>query len=130
MYMSDPDTLNPEVFDPPNSGSDELSNPPFRLGAGTSVPINVHAVDITNITPTSAPVGTVVTINGVNFDGNPASGDKVTVQINGVEARQVDRISNTQVEFKVPHRTPRGAAEVQVTVGSVTKIWRDFTVTP
>jgi hypothetical protein len=130
MYISDPDTLNPGVFDPPNSGSDKLSNPPFLLGAGTSVPINVHAVDITNITPTSAPVGTVVTINGVNFDGNPASGEKVTVKVNGVEARQVDRISNTQVQFRVPHRTPRGPAEVQVTVGSVTKIWHDFTVTP
>lgn len=126
MYMSDMKTLNTEVVQPPRSGS-LLTNPGFVLGAGTSVPINVHAVDITSITPASGPRGTHVTINGVNFN----AGQTITVEVNGIIPRQVNRLSDTQVLFTVPSSIPvRSSGRVNVTVGKVTKLGPNFTVTP
>lgn len=126
LYIGESDTLNPEVFEPPKSGS-SLSNPTIKISAGTSVPINVNAVDITSITPTSGPARTTVSIDGVNFDADQT----ITVKVNGIIARQVDRLSDTQILFIVPSRTPiLSPGPVEVTVGGVTKIGPDFTVTP
>jgi hypothetical protein len=65
--------------------------------------------------------------NTANFDADKT----ITVKVNGIIARQVDRLSDTQILFTVPSRTPvLSPVPVEVTVGGVTKIGPDFTVTP
>lgn len=76
--------------------------------------VTVPAPTITNFTPTSGPVGTVLTINGTNFSATPAS-NSVTVSN---KAATVSAASTTQLTVTVPATATTGA--VKVTVGGQT----------
>ena len=67
---------------------------------------------ITNLSPISGPVGTLVTITGENFG---ESQDDSTVTFNGIDAGAADSWSDTEISIKVPEGATTGP--VVVTVG-------------
>jgi hypothetical protein len=80
---------------------------------------------ITNITPTSGPVGTVVTINGANF--GPTVGTRTSlVLFNGLAAR-TNSWSNTQILVPVPTGATTG--NVVVSISGIVSNGITFTVT-
>ncbi|KAA9327185.1 T9SS type A sorting domain-containing protein [Hymenobacter busanensis] len=97
-------------------------------GTGTStgtftVTTPVALPTISSFTPTSGPVGTVVTITGTNFTS------AATVSFNGTAATGVTFVSATQLTATVPAGATTGP--IAVTVGSNTATSATpFTVTP
>ncbi len=80
---------------------------------------------ITNIIPTSGPVGTVVTINGANF--GPTVGTRTSlVLFNGLGAR-TNNWSNTQILVPVPAGATTG--NVVVSISGIVSNGINFTVT-
>jgi glucose/arabinose dehydrogenase len=81
---------------------------------------------ITSFTPTSGPVGTVVTIKGVGFT-NPS-----TVQFHGVSSTDVTFVSSSQLKATVPAGARTGTITVTRTTGapSTTESATTFAVTP
>ncbi|HVS33890.1 MAG TPA: IPT/TIG domain-containing protein [Thermoanaerobaculia bacterium] len=96
-----------------------LTNPDGR-SALSPVPFTYDSPSIANVTPSSGPVGTVVTISGVNFSGGVTS-----VTFNGVAASfTVD--SDSQITATVPAGATTGP--LVVTSGSFSSNAVTFTV--
>jgi hypothetical protein len=100
------------------NSSSVQNNPPPAITTTTVAP------SITSLSPNSGPVGTVVTITGVNF------GTSNSVVLNGIVP--VTSSNQTHLTFTVPLNTPVGAHGISVinnanNYGSNTLI---FTVTP
>jgi len=101
-------------------------NPP--PGGGTSAPFNFivtgssSSPSVTSFSPSSGPVGTVVTINGANI-ANP-----LAVYFNFTQATSVSTLSATQIRAVVPAGASTGPVTVLTSVGGVSSA-QVFTVT-
>jgi hypothetical protein len=80
---------------------------------------------VTQISPTSGPVGTDVTITGTNFGATQGTS---TLKFNGVAATTFTSWSTTQIKCKVPTGATTGP--VTVTTGGGTSNGVTFTVIP
>lgn len=123
----------------PSAWSDTSIDVPVPAGATTgNVVVTVSGIasnglpftvtpppNITGISPTSGPIGAVVTINGTNF--GPTVGTRVSgVTFNGVSAR-TNSWSDTQILVPVPAGATTG--NILVSVGGVASNGVLFTVT-
>jgi hypothetical protein len=93
----------------------------------SAVPAFASAPTISSFSPTSGPIGTVVTITGTNFNKPPDSQLVTEVKIgNKSEAFTVE--SNTQIKATVASGTQSGKVQLTNADGSVTST-TNFTVT-
>jgi photosystem II stability/assembly factor-like uncharacterized protein len=83
--------------------------------------VQVPAPTISSFTPTSGPVGTVVTLTGTHFTGATA------VAFHGTPATKFSAASDTQITVTVPAGATSGAIAVTTLSGSVTSA-TSFTV--
>jgi hypothetical protein len=93
------------------------------LVLGLEAPAFAVAPTITSFTPTSGPVGCVVTITGTNFD-NPAVTD---VEFNNTNAATFTVVSATQIRAEVDTGTTTGKIDVTNADGTATST-ADFTI--
>jgi uncharacterized protein (TIGR02145 family) len=100
-----------------NPGSDPYGS--FKKG---NIPV------ITNLSPTSAEIGDVLTITGTNFGTKRGSGFWVTIK--GVIATVYQSWSQTQIRVIVPSGSASGAGKVSVNVGTQTSNEMNFTLLP
>lgn len=98
-----------------------LRSMPLTAAGGSTNPIN-QAPTITGFTPTSGPVGTVVTINGTLFTG------ATRVTFGGTSATTFTVVSATQITATVPRRSRSGKIGVVTPAGSAASA-TNFTVT-
>jgi hypothetical protein len=89
---------------------------------GLEAPAFAVAPTITGFTPSSGPVGCVVTITGTNFD-NPAVTD---VEFNNTNAANFTIVSATQIRAEVDTGTTTG--KIEVDNGVVAASATDFTI--
>jgi len=93
---------------------------------GTATSTSVFTVLVppvfTSFTPTSGPVGTVVTLTGSNFTGTTA------VTFNGVAAAAFTVVNSTTITAKVATGTTTGKISITTPAGTVTSA-SSFTVT-
>jgi hypothetical protein len=80
-------------------------------GTGTSATNFTPTLSITSFSPTTGPVGTVVTINGVGFNGTSS------VKFHGTAATTVTHVSATQLQATVPTGATTGQISVTNTTG-------------
>jgi hypothetical protein len=92
------------------------------LVLGLEAPAYAVAPTITGFTPSSGPVGCVVTITGTNFD-NPAVTD---VEFNNTNAANFTVVSATQIRAEVDTGTTTG--KIEVDNGVVAASATDFTI--
>jgi hypothetical protein len=92
------------------------------LVLGLEAPAFAVAPTITGFTPSSGPVGCVVTITGTNFD-NPAVTD---VEFNNTNAANFTIVSATQIRAEVDTGTTTG--KIEVDNGVVAASATDFTI--
>jgi hypothetical protein len=90
-----------------------------------SVLINVEVAlpSVAGFSPTSGPVGTLVTITGANFTGASA------VTFGGAGARSFAVLSATQIQVRVPRGATTGKIVVTTPAGNATSAG-NFSVTP
>lgn len=98
-----------------------LRSMPLNAAGGSTNPIN-QAPTITGFTPTSGPIGTVVTINGTLLTG------ATRVTFGGTSATTFTVVSATQITATVPRRSRSGKISVVTPVGTATSA-TNFTVT-
>src|SRR5207249_7928992 len=94
----------------------------FKPAGGGSV-----APTITNLNPSSGPIGSTVTITGTNF-GMPQGSSTVT--FGGIGAGSATNWTTTSISVPVPATLSMGSATVIATVNSVPSNGVAFTVTP
>jgi IPT/TIG domain len=108
------------------TGSIVVTTAGGQATSGTSFTVNTPSgLTVTNLSPSSGPVGTSVTITGTGFG---ASQGTSTVTFNGVAATPTSWADNSIV-VPVPNGVPAGNATVAVNVGSQTSN-STFSVTP
>jgi PKD domain/IPT/TIG domain len=91
---------------------------------GTSVPVLAAGPSIRDITPTVAPVGGTLTINGSGFGANLGS----SVSVNGKQANLIYGWSSTEISLMIPTGATTG--NVVVTVGGVKSNGSKLTIVP
>jgi hypothetical protein len=101
----------------PLSGPDVISATSFTVTVLPAVPT------VTSFTPTSAPVGTVVTLTGTGFTGATA------VAFNGTTTSIFIVVSATQITAEVPSGATTGKITVTPASGPVATSATNFTVT-
>ena len=84
----------------------------------------VLAPEISSISPGVGPIGTIVTITGTNFSGDPGGN---TVTFADIEAR-IESASTTQIEAVVPAGIPASGLQVRVVVNGTASNAFQFTV--
>jgi hypothetical protein len=82
-------------------------------GTGTSATSYTPTLSITSFSPSTGPVGTVVTINGVGFNST------TSVKFHGTAATTVNHVSSTQLTATVPAGATSGAITVTNTTGVI-----------
>ena len=91
--------------------------------------VTVKGVKALSLSPTSGPVGTVVTITGSGFGGSRGRGPNAsTVTFNGTPAAAYTSWSDTEIVVVVPSGLTNGAKTVKVTVGGTARTVGTFTV--
>lgn len=109
-----------------------------RNGGGTPYDIFAQQVGYPNINglgPNNGPVGTTITINGINFGNDPGAGNRSTatdnVKLNGVQLLDSDITSwtNMAINFVIPTGTTEGTYPVTVAAGSWNSNSNNLTVT-
>src|SRR3984957_20556152 len=100
-----------------------IDNIPVQLGGTATVNASMGAPSITTLSPSSGPVGTVVTITGTSFGPLQVTGSNVT--FNGLTAK-ITTWSNTSIVATVPNTATTGS--VIVKVGGVSSAGVTFTV--
>ncbi len=91
-----------------------------------SILLNTGAPFINSISPTSGPIGTAVTIDGLNFGATQGTS---TVTFNGTDAGAATSWSNTQIVVNVPSGATTGAVVVTLASGVASNTDKTFTVT-
>ena len=105
------------------------SSYPWNTSTGTfdNVVISPTATQvtpvITSLTPSAAPIGGSVTIQGTDFGSSPSSS---TVHFNSVAASSITSWTNTSITLAVP--SSAGSGSVTVTVGGVVSNGETFTL--
>ena len=102
---------------------DTVTNPPHgpQLAKASSGPV------ISSISPSSAEIGDVLTINGSKFGGNFS---QRSVMINGQLVSVINTWTVTKIEVLVPSGAAFGTGQVTVTMGSTTTNAVSFTLLP
>ncbi len=80
--------------------------------------------EITNITPPTGPIGTLITIEGTNFSQEESEN---TVTFNDIEAG-INSVTTTQIQAFVPSGIPAGIVQVGVSVNGVSSNTLPFIV--
>jgi photosystem II stability/assembly factor-like uncharacterized protein len=103
----------PFTVDEPGSYVFELTVTDMAAGSDTDqVTVTTNAATITQISPTTGPPGTAVTITGTNFSPSATGND---IAFDGLAASSVPS-SSTQLVATVPAAAPTGTGPVTVTI--------------
>ena len=97
---------------------------PFTIGASGSCPNLTFTPNISSLSPTAGPIGTAITITGINFGGTQGNS---TVTFNGIQA-PVTSWSATSIVVPVPTGATNG--NLVVTVNGVASNIVFFVVAP
>ncbi|MDX9760106.1 MAG: IPT/TIG domain-containing protein [Bacteroidota bacterium] len=90
-----------------------------------STPITpTDRITVSNFSPISGPIGTMVTVSGTNYGTDPSA---LTITVGGVVVTPVS-VTNTEITFRIPSSLPMGATTIKIQKGSGTPLDLQFLV--